>query len=151
MLKECMYPHDVAEVLKIRLSDRLQSDHIAWFYERSGIFTVKSAYKLAVEVDRRITEHPGSSSRMDGSRPMLADIWRAKVPVKVRIFARHLVQEGLATQVNRRARKLEKEAKCQICGKEDETGRHAVVRCSKAKALRMELRNYWGLPAECLF
>jgi hypothetical protein len=47
--------------------------------------------------------------------------------------------------------KLEKKAKCQICGKEDETGHHAVVRCSKAKTLRMELKNYWGLPAECLF
>jgi hypothetical protein len=43
MLNECMYPHNVAEVIKIRLSDRLQSDHIAWFYEHSSIFTVKSA------------------------------------------------------------------------------------------------------------
>jgi hypothetical protein len=45
---------------------------------------------------------------------------------------------------------LEKLAKCQICRKEDEMGHHAVVWCSKAKALRMELRNYWALPAEGL-
>jgi hypothetical protein len=34
LLKECMYPHNVNEVLKIRLSERIQDDHIAWFYER---------------------------------------------------------------------------------------------------------------------
>jgi hypothetical protein len=36
---------------------------------------------------------------------MFADIWKAKVPEKVHIFAWRLVQEGLATQVNRRARR----------------------------------------------
>jgi hypothetical protein len=100
MLNKCMYSHDVAEVLKIRLLDRLQSDHISWFYEHSGIFRMKSTYKLVVKVGRRTTEQPGSSSQTDGSRPMFADIWRAKVPANVCIFAWRLVQEGLATQVN---------------------------------------------------
>jgi hypothetical protein len=62
MLNECMYPHDMAEVLKIRLSERLQSNHIAWFYDQTGIFTVRSACKLAMEVDRRTTDQAGSSS-----------------------------------------------------------------------------------------
>jgi hypothetical protein len=126
----------------------LQSDHVAWFYERNGIFTVKNAYKLPVEVDKRIADQTGSSSRTDGSRPMFANIWKAKVPTKVCIFEWRLSQEGLATQANRRARKLEKEATCQLCGIEDETGHHAVVRCTKAQALRMELRNRWCLPDE---
>jgi hypothetical protein len=51
LLKECLYPHDVNEVLKIRLSKRIPDDHIAWFYERLEIFTVRSAYKLAVEAE----------------------------------------------------------------------------------------------------
>jgi hypothetical protein len=33
LLKECMYPHDIDEVFKIRLSKRIQNDNIAWFYE----------------------------------------------------------------------------------------------------------------------
>jgi hypothetical protein len=149
MLNECMYPHDMAEVLKIRLSERLQSDHIAWFYDRTGIFTVRSACKLAMEVDRRTTDQAGSSSRTDGSKPMYADIWKAKVLAKVHIFAWRLSQEGMATQANRRARKLEKEAKCQLCNREDEMGHHVVVWCTKAQALRRELRNHWCLPDEC--
>jgi hypothetical protein len=82
---------------------------------------------------------------------MYVDIWTTKVPAKVLIFAWRLEQEGLATQVNRRMRKLEKEAKCQIYGKEDESGHHAVVRCTKALALRMEMRNHWRLPNKSQF
>jgi hypothetical protein len=47
--------------------------------------------------------------------------------------------------------KNKKNAKCQICGLEDESGYHAVVRCSMAVALRYELRNIWRLPEERRF
>jgi hypothetical protein len=51
-LHECMYPHAVVEVLKVRLSERVQADHIAWFYEKSGIFIVISAFHLAVRIEK---------------------------------------------------------------------------------------------------
>jgi hypothetical protein len=44
VLKRCMYPHDVEEVLKICLTDWREEDCLAWFHERSSIFTVRSAY-----------------------------------------------------------------------------------------------------------
>jgi hypothetical protein len=47
LLKECRFPHDVNEVLMLRLSERIQDDQIAWLYERPGIFTVRSAYKVS--------------------------------------------------------------------------------------------------------
>jgi hypothetical protein len=33
LLKECMFDHDVCKVLKLRLSNKLQDDQVAWFYE----------------------------------------------------------------------------------------------------------------------
>lgn len=50
-LKTSLHPHDIEEIKKIRLSDRITEDYIAWHYEKSGIFTVKSAYWLAVQLD----------------------------------------------------------------------------------------------------
>jgi hypothetical protein len=47
--------------------------------------------------------------------------------------------------------KLEKIAGCTICGKEDESGYHDVVRCTKAIELRYEMRKYWLLPVEKMF
>jgi hypothetical protein len=54
----------------------------------------------------------------------------------------------LATQINRKSRGLKGMATCQICGKEDESGYHAVICCPKAVALRYELRKIWNLPEE---
>jgi hypothetical protein len=50
--QECLYPHDAEEVLKVRLTER-EEDFIAWHFDRSGVFTIKSAYRLAVDSDWR--------------------------------------------------------------------------------------------------
>jgi hypothetical protein len=84
----------------------------------------------------------------DGTRTLFKGIWAAQVPPKVRIFAWRLSQEGLATQYNRKQRKLTQHATCQVCGAGDETGYHAVVQCPKARALWQELRGSWMLPNE---
>jgi hypothetical protein len=39
-------------------------------------------------------------------------------------------------------------ATCSICGSGPEIGHHVVVECTKAKALRHELRKHWLLPDE---
>jgi hypothetical protein len=51
-INSCMYPHNAKEVLNIRLSQRTEEDILAWHYERSGVFTVQSAYKLALAEDQ---------------------------------------------------------------------------------------------------
>jgi hypothetical protein len=58
----CLYPHDVDEVLKIQPMQHGREDFVAWYYERSGIFMVKSAYRLAVEEKRRREGLVASSS-----------------------------------------------------------------------------------------
>lgn len=51
VLRECLDEHDVDEVLKLRLSERGEDDWLAWHYETSsGMFTVQSAYKLALQL-----------------------------------------------------------------------------------------------------
>lgn len=119
-LRSCFYQHDVEEVLKIRLSDSIQEDHIAWYYEKSGMFTVKSAYRLAVQTDPDMQKQVGSSRQADGKRELFNNIWKAPVPQKVKVFAWRLSMDGVATQLNRKRRTLVKFGTCQICGVEDE-------------------------------
>jgi hypothetical protein len=61
-----------------KLSDRIQDDHIAW-----GGFSVRSAYMLAMELERDQEGLTGSSCSPDGSRSFYKDIWSAPVPQKV--------------------------------------------------------------------
>jgi hypothetical protein len=117
---------------------------LACFYEKTGIFTLRSTYKLALNMDQETKRQEGSSAIPDGRRLLYKGIWAARVPPKVCVFAWRLAQEGLATQSNRMTEK----ATCQICGNEDENGHHAVVSCTKALALRHEMRDKWFLPDE---
>jgi hypothetical protein len=119
---------------------------IAWFYERTGLFMVRSAYMLAVELEQHEAGKESCSARPEGDRPIFKGIWTTKVPPKVRVFAWRLAKDRLATYVNRKKRTLAKHTTCQVCGREDETAYHAVVRCPKATTLRHELRVVWALP-----
>lgn len=84
-----MDDHDVQEVLRIRLSDRVQEDYLAWHYESSGIFSVRSAYWVAqrLQAAPESRGQEGSSRVSDGSRSLWRLIWSAQVPPKVRVFA----------------------------------------------------------------
>jgi hypothetical protein len=93
---------------EVRLSARAPDNHVAWFYEKSGLFSVRSAYHLAVRLDNSEGGQEGWSARADGSSPGFKRIWSANVPLKVQVFARRLSQEGLATQSNKMNRGLER-------------------------------------------
>jgi hypothetical protein len=49
MINECLYPHDADEVLKIRMTETDNDDFIAWHYEKSEVFSMRSAYRPALE------------------------------------------------------------------------------------------------------
>jgi hypothetical protein len=70
LLRSIFYRHDVEEILKIRLSNRVEEDFIDWFYDKTGMFSVSSAYHLTVQVENREKDQIGSSSRGDGSRDL---------------------------------------------------------------------------------
>jgi hypothetical protein len=62
---------DAEEILKIRLPLNKSPDFVAWHYEKSGIFLVRSAYKLAMSISHNKHEI-GSSSAPSGDMA----VWR---------------------------------------------------------------------------
>jgi hypothetical protein len=84
----------------------------------------------------------------EGDRRIWDAIWKTKVPQKVKIFNWRLATEALAAKKNRCSRNMTTEATCTICGREDEDGYHATMRCTKAASLRDNLRKVWELPSE---
>lgn len=48
VVRRFFYPYDVDEILKIKLPSTPCIDWIAWSFERTGMFSVRSAYKLAM-------------------------------------------------------------------------------------------------------
>jgi hypothetical protein len=78
VLRSCLLPHDVEEVRKICLSDRITEDVIAWNYERMGVFSVKSAYKLALQIENKGKWNEGSVTMSDGRRPLYKEVWNTR-------------------------------------------------------------------------
>lgn len=129
----------------------MEEDFIAWHYDKEGMFTVRSAYKIGLLEQLRSNNLGASSSHEEGVRALWKHIWSAPVPQKIRVFAWRLALDRLATQHNKHRRKIVPYPGCTICGHPVEDGFHATVACSKARALRFELRQVWSLPGEELF
>ena len=68
VLKFFFYSNDVAEILKIKLPRRGEEDIIAWHYEKTGCFSVRSAYRLGMDI-LEAEKQTSSSSCTSGDRP----------------------------------------------------------------------------------
>lgn len=64
------------------------------------------------------------------------------------VFGWKLMNNGLATQENKKHRSIITMSTCEVCGMEEESVVHAVARCGHVVALREAMRKVWSLPDE---
>lgn len=148
LIRDMFYLEDADIILGINTPSQPQEDFIAWHYDHTGLFSVKSAYRAAYNIKHGTRWRAGCSSREIDNRPIWKNIWTAAVPNKVRIFGWRVARDNLATMINKCRRTLETDGKCKICGIYDEDSYHATVKCTKSRALRQEMRKFWNLPEE---
>ena len=151
LIRHLFYIHDAEEILKLRILRVGEGDIIDWHHEKSGLFSVKSAYRLALNLKEPRIDSGNSSDAINGDRRLWNIIWNANVPQKIRIFAWRAASNSLAVQLNRVKHHQTTLGTCSICGIDDECIFHALVICPKARAFRMALKEVWKLPAEETF
>lgn len=148
LLRRFFHQFDVDEILKLHIPWREEEDTIAWHYEKTGTFTVRSAYRLGTSLKELDAGHSSSSANPDGARPAWKKLWKLPIPHKVRIFAWKLIHGGLATKSNNKKRGITHNGVCDLCGSAEESEHHAVITCNHALALREAMRECWDLPLE---
>jgi hypothetical protein len=126
-VKTIFYPPDAEEVLNIRLPSVNGEDFIAWAHEKNGYFSVKSAYRLGVQLKEK-EKQESTSSNPDGDRGLWKVIWNSKVPPKIRVVGWKLATNTLGVQAHRCRRNMSPIPTYSICGMEPETAYHAMVR-----------------------
>ena len=77
IIRHLFHHHDAEEILKLRIQSSGDGDLIAWHFEKNGLFSVKSAYNLALKLKDR-KENIGQS--IDGERRLCDIIWKANIP-----------------------------------------------------------------------
>jgi hypothetical protein len=77
---------DVADIVKVKPSMRLDQDVLAWAYERHGSYSVKSAYKLLKEDQMAMAMATTGESRSSDGNYFWKKTWNLNIPPKVRVF-----------------------------------------------------------------
>ena len=128
-VRALFYPFEAETILKIPLSYSLPNDSIIWLGNKRGVFSVKSAYYVALA----LVEEPsmGECSSGDYRALLWRKMWHLKLLTKVRIFAWRACVNGLLTRMNMVTRGLDVDATCPMCGKEGESTKYALLYCKK--------------------
>ncbi len=145
LLHRHFLPLDVDVITSIRPVPRVLEDTLAWAPEKSGNFTVRSAYRMAMD-ERERPLACATSRAPDGRRTIWKIILGCPAPPKVRLFAWRLVSNSLPTWSNKFSRGLESSYMCPLCGVEREDIFHAFCRCPRAVALWQAMTSVWPLP-----
>jgi len=124
-------PHEAEAIKGIPISSRFPVDKLIWTETQNGIFSVRSAYKLAMKM--AVNGVRGGSSDSSSLRHFWKRIWSLSIPHKVRHFGWRACREALPTKRNLMKRKVILEDMCEICNEASETTRHVLWSCSKAQ------------------
>ncbi|WVZ77211.1 hypothetical protein U9M48_025103, partial [Paspalum notatum var. saurae] len=138
-LLQLFNPADCEAISSIRIPSRQSEDFLAWHREKTGIFTVRSAYNLAM--CSRSAQDVASSSSAPGGKMLMVQYLERLGATKGEDFHMEIVR-------NKFLRTLEKDSTCEICGLTAESSYHAVVECNAARDLRLAMRDHWSLPPE---
>jgi hypothetical protein len=99
-LRQVFTESDTVEILKIQPSRRNEADFISWFPDKRGMFSVKSAYRLALDDQMLRQDRGATSSRPTGERPCWKLVWNCPIPAKMRTLAWKICRNAIATQQN---------------------------------------------------
>lgn len=136
---------DIEVISKIPLSSVQQSDFWAWHHESSGVFSVRSCYRMLITTKKAredwLDRRPSSSSNR--AEKAWVTLWKTKVPSKVRVFAWRLANRPMPLGSKLHRRHMATTATCELCGVENDTWRHSLLDCTMSRCV-------WALVDESL-
>ncbi|XP_065625165.1 uncharacterized protein LOC136065614 [Quercus suber] len=123
-------PHEVEVIKSTPLSVHLLADKQAWACSSNGVFTVRSAYWVAVEMSKGV----GNGACFDGrqNRKFWRMIWELATPQNIRHFTWRACRDILPTKANLVRRRVLMEDLCDGCKLALENSNHCFWTCKFA-------------------
>ena len=131
MIWQHFLPIDADAILGIPRSRNPTRDRLIWAYTPRGIFTVNSAYKVALSLSSHA--NPCTTSHGSDHTHFWRTIWALNIPNKIKTFTWKACHNALPTKVNLCHRGILEEALCEACGLSEETSGHLFWDCTKAR------------------
>ncbi|KAM6580980.1 uncharacterized protein LOC115695246 [Cannabis sativa] len=122
--------YSVLSILKVPIGGLQKADSLIWNQEKSGIFSVKSAYHIANN-----TSLPPSSSNSSFSNAWWKTLWTLNIQPKIKNFSWRVFHHILPVGLNLFVRKTIPQPSCSFCTNPTETVTHALLDCPRASKI----------------
>lgn len=117
-------------ILSLPLGASQEEDSLLWYYDKRGIFSMKSGYKVgAILLNRN-----GPSGSSDNS--WWFSLWKFNVPPKIRCFIWKAYRNQIPVFLNLAGRGVPITVWCHACRNSPETVLHALWSCNRLKKIR---------------
>uniref|UniRef100_A0A5B7C6K9 Reverse transcriptase zinc-binding domain-containing protein n=1 Tax=Davidia involucrata TaxID=16924 RepID=A0A5B7C6K9_DAVIN len=122
--------YEALNICNIPLSSRPVPDRLIWHFTNNGLFSVKSAYPLAVQfLGKDYHSFDGECSSMNTVNSVWKSLWSLGIPNKIKNFLWRAVLNILPTGTRLADRKIPVDPRCCLCGGRAETPLHLFVHC----------------------
>jgi len=123
LVSQTFWPEDVNTILAIPTHSDLE-DLLAWHFDKRGIFTVKSAYKVQRAAEQRRSTR-GCQSSSGGSvmkEEHWKGLWKIKCSGKIKHFLWRMAHNSLALRMGLQRRGMEVDTRYVVCQRMNEDG-----------------------------
>ncbi|KAK4390441.1 hypothetical protein Sango_2107400 [Sesamum angolense] len=119
-------------ILSIRLKAKGTTNKLVWHFDCNGLFSVKSAYKLATSATNSGPSSTNMSFLSDGAASWRF-VWGSLVVPNVQLFTWRCCANAIPTLDNLRCKGVDVDGGCPNCGEETEDLHHALHSSSFAR------------------
>ncbi|KAM2896759.1 hypothetical protein COP2_006481 [Malus domestica] len=132
LVKGCFEEEESNIILGIPTSLEGCNDRIIWHHTSNGDYTVKTGYGIVMEMQENCElgrKGTRGCSRRDEPDKCWMEIWRLKVPNKMKYFIWRCCTSSLAARGNLHRRRMRVNTTCVLCGDAKETEHHLFFEC----------------------
>ncbi|CAA7032495.1 unnamed protein product [Microthlaspi erraticum] len=137
-LEDLFYPADVQRILKHKPVVS-KNDFLVWKLNKSGQFSVKSAYWLAYQINKAELLHRAAD--LPSISTLKEQVWKLQTDPKIQTFLWKILSGAVPVADGLQTRGLKTDDLCQICGLAGESINHVIFNCSIARQV-WALSNY---------
>ncbi|XP_010468497.1 PREDICTED: uncharacterized protein LOC104748579 [Camelina sativa] len=131
-LEHHFLPGDIIRINKIKPVTSIE-DFYSWKFNKSGEFSVKSAYWLA---SHSTNQHIRlEANQQPSTNALKAQVWKVHTDPKIKVFLWKLLSGALPVTAALKSKGMKVEDTCQICGAEEETINHVLFSCSLSRQI----------------
>ena len=123
---------DAEAILRIPLSRRHIKDSVMWLHTQKGTYTVNSSYHVAAQLVKE-EKNWVESSRGSPSNKVWENLWKLRIPNKIKVFAWRAGLNILPSKENLFRHKIAADDTCTLCKSAPKSGLHTLWECRVAQ------------------